>query len=202
MNTDYLKESVVSLKAKYGYMLFANIFLLIVVFVLASILASKDTQIILVDRKDTSNRLHLTSNGNFADDYVSDWAYSIVRDFFSINPANAQREAMKLLRITNTNYSDLKARLLKSVEQHKKYNISTSFYPKNYVIDHSGNFILVTGLHITNFGKTQKSKSMTKTFKLEWERGVNNIIMLKNLTEVKPEENAGASKSNLFGVNG
>lgn len=142
---------------------------------------------VLIPQHDPDNSVEVTSK-RYSNDYYINWANDVVKTLLCVNPDSIEWNTQKILRITTETYGSLKGNLKKDSERIKKDNISTVFYPKNFVVNQANKTIDVVGEHISYFGKDTTPVSATKTFRLSWIIRTHGIVLLSDFMEVKNDK--------------
>jgi type IV conjugative transfer system protein TraE len=132
---------------------------------------------VLLPQQRLEQPLSLTRS-TFSEAYLIQWAESLTRELYTVNPLTAEHNATEFLRLAASRYGGLKDRIQSSAKKIKEEGISTAFYPKSFDVSQSTQTILVTGEYLAFFGRDKTPVTQEKTFKLQWEKSPNGIILL------------------------
>ena len=95
---------------------------------------------------------------------------------------DAQIEEIKVITTDNPSLAEF---LTKHKEFVKSSNIESVFFPKTIEFETDNNSILVSGNFRYWLGSSEKPISQEKTYKLTYKRGMKDLLLLKEVQEVK-----------------
>ena len=138
---------------------------------------------VLIPITEPDKRIIISSKG-YSQNYLKEWAYHVMQTLMttSHDTVDAQIEEIKVITTDNPSLAEF---LTNHKEFVKSSNIESVFFPKKIEFETDNNCILVSGNFRYWLGSSEKPISQEKTYKLTYKRGMKDLLLLKEVQEVK-----------------
>lgn len=117
--------------------------------------------------------------------YLEHWAGALTQDFLTVNPSTVDQAMQRFLKISSTQYGQIKPNIEAMTKEIKENQITTAFYPKEFKVDSVHKIVEVTGTFMTWFGREKPPIVQAKTFLVGWKPGPKGILLATQFEERK-----------------
>ena len=186
MNFTFTKATLVSSLRQRNVALWSCLGLSLANLVLVLKVSHMEEHWVLMPQYDDEHRLEVTRS-KYSDAYLIDWATGILTTLLCANPDSIDWKISQILKISRSNYGQLKQKLQAESRRIRQDQVSTAFYPGSYKVNAPGNTIEVSGEHSAWFGRDSAPVITHKTFRLAWAIHGHGVILLEDFQEIKDE---------------
>lgn len=139
------------------------------------------------------------SESGVSEGYLEEWSLLYLSALLDLSPETVEHKRNMILKHTsasNKKYlQNIKEYFANSIEEHRKFGITTYFTPKNLTIDTKNLKVTARGVLTSSFGKRAAPKEEVVIYLISFDQ-VGRIIKLKEFYRVK--EDKKKQKSTAF----
>lgn len=154
--------------------------------VLAFMLLGREEHWVLMPQYDEEHRLEVTRS-KYSDAYMMDWATGILNTLLCANPDSVDWKVSQILKISRSNYGNLREKLQTQAKKIRQDQVSTAFYPTSYVVNQTQRSVDVEGTHSAWFGRDTAPVITSKKFRLIWAVRGHGVVLLEDFRETGNE---------------
>ena len=131
------------------------------------------------------------SDSGVSESYLEEWSLLYLSTLLDLSPTTVEHKRNMILKYTSVSkkryLENIKNYFASSIEEHKKFGITTYFTPKNLDIDAKKLTVVARGVLTSNFGKRSSPKEEIVSYLISFEQ-VGKTIKLKEFYRIKEEK--------------
>lgn len=143
-------------------------------------------RIILIPQNDLSRKI-IFDGTNVPDDYLADWASSLLSDLYTVNRYTVESKNKMFLNFAGSAES-LKHLVKKNIEDIQKDGVSTVFYPKHFKVDQANKKVLVQGTFMAYYGREKAPVVTDQSYAIGWVTTATGCLLVESLEKIENED--------------
>jgi type IV conjugative transfer system protein TraE len=149
-------------------------------------LLGENDRVILIPQNDTTRRI-VFDGKSVPDDYLADWASSILSDLYTVNRHTVESKNKIFLNFASS-AEQLKDLVKKNADRIQKDGVSTVYYPKQFKVDQANKKVLVQGTFMAHYGRDKAPIIDDKSYAIGWITTATGCLLVESLEEIPNED--------------